>query len=115
MSDKAFPPHIPGPIYGVAYEDAMGGVSVTPCLEATTAEDYESLLEEHPEGELVAILSINDADLMTYAAAPHMFKLLQGVLRAAKYDPNNPKPIYPISSNFMRGLARALKHIEEKL
>jgi hypothetical protein len=46
-------PQLPGSVYGVAYEDAMGGVSVDVCLDE---DDVDELMEKHTDPELVCVV-----------------------------------------------------------
>lgn len=51
-------PQLPnGAVRGIAYEDAMGGVSVDVCLDDDGDTDPRHLLQRHDESELVNILS----------------------------------------------------------
>jgi hypothetical protein len=69
---KASMPQLPGIVYGVAYEDVMGGVSVD-VANHDDDELIESLMEKHTDLELVCIVPASQ--LQEYIAAEVAKKL----------------------------------------
>lgn len=71
---------LPGSVYGVAYENAMGGVSVDPCLDD---DEIEEMMESHQESELVCIVPADIYPMELIRNAPDLLSEIENLRNEA--------------------------------
>lgn len=77
-------PQLPHTVFGVAYEDAMGGISVDLCLDASGKTDPNELLSRHTDAELVYVIPTNSQAMNI---VKHADELLAALIRIVNDTP----------------------------
>ncbi len=78
---------LPHATYGVAYEDAMRGISVDLCLEDECGTIPRELLDRHTDSELVCIVPASDVPLTLCLSAPKLFEALRWIYAHFEHRP----------------------------